>query len=74
MCRFVSGGCSFYPPLPILSTRNPCATFGLFKCMIAVEMLGSQHFLWNESNVICSVGESALAENADMQWQILCQL
>ena len=20
MCRFVSGGCSFYPPLPILST------------------------------------------------------
>ena len=68
------GRCSFFPPLPILSIRNPCATLGLFKCMIAVEGLGPPHFLWNESNVIWSVGESALAENADMQWQILCQV
>ena len=42
--------------------------------MIAVEGLGPPHFLWNESNVIWSVEESALAENEDMQWQILCQV
>ena len=47
---------------------------GWLSVMIAIEVLGPQHFVWNENNVIWSVEELGLAENADVPWQILCQL
>ena len=46
---------------------------GWLSVMIATEVLGPQHFLWNENNVIWSVEELGLADNADVSWQILCQ-